>query len=238
MVECHCYCDSQHDRSVNKQIEMETIPLGYQIKRNEHYGVFAISLAAMFNSPPLTENKHPLTAQPVHLESVLNWILARARLFIMFFLFVLFHNLFRNFIHSSLVLFKISIWFTDNQRLVVNLPESWWRHQMETFSALLAICARNSLVSGEVPAQRPVTRSFDGLFDLRVNIRLSKQSWGWLCETPSRPLWRHCSDTMDILSNTQDEVCRSEGERHQESRDAQRSQGQYIGKYHKYRGFH
>ena len=38
---------------------------------------------------------------------------------------------------------------------------SWWRHQMETFSALLAICAGNSPVPDEFPAQRPVTRSFD-----------------------------------------------------------------------------
>ena len=38
---------------------------------------------------------------------------------------------------------------------------------METFSALLAICAGNSLVSGEFPAQRPVSRSFDIFFDLR-----------------------------------------------------------------------
>ena len=43
----------------------------------------------------------------------------------------------------------------------------WWRHQMETFSALLAICAGNSLVPGEFSAQRPVTRSFDVFFDLR-----------------------------------------------------------------------
>ena len=53
---------------------------------------------------------------------------------------------------------------------------AWWRHQMETFSALLAICAGNSLVPGEVPAQRPVTRCFDVFFDLRLNKRLSKQS--------------------------------------------------------------
>ena len=63
---------------------------------------------------------------------------------------------------------------------------SWWRHQMETFSALLAICARNSPVSGEFPAKRPVTRSFD--IDLRLNKRLSKQSWGWWFETLSCPL--------------------------------------------------
>ena len=68
---------------------------------------------------------------------------------------------------------------------------SWWRHQMETFSALLAICAENSPVPGEFPAQRPVTRSFDVFFDLHPNKRLSKQSWGWWSETPSSSLWRH-----------------------------------------------
>ena len=70
---------------------------------------------------------------------------------------------------------------------------TWWRHQMETFYALLTICAGNSPVPGEFPAQRPVTRSFDVFFDLRLNKRLSKQSWGWWFETPSRPLWRHCN---------------------------------------------
>ena len=62
---------------------------------------------------------------------------------------------------------------------------------METFSALLAICAGNSPVPGEFPTQRPVTQSFDVFFDLRLNKRLSKQWWGWWFETPSRPLWRH-----------------------------------------------
>ena len=38
---------------------------------------------------------------------------------------------------------------------------SWWRHQTETFSALLALCAGNSPVTGEFPSQRPVTGSFD-----------------------------------------------------------------------------
>ena len=69
----------------------------------------------------------------------------------------------------------------------------WWRHQMETFSALLALCAGNSPVSGEFPAQRPVTRSFDVFFDLHLNKRLSKKWWGWWFETPVRPLWRHCN---------------------------------------------
>ena len=43
----------------------------------------------------------------------------------------------------------------------------WWRHQMEPFSALLALCAGNSPVNGEFPAQRPVTRSFAAFCDLR-----------------------------------------------------------------------
>ena len=70
----------------------------------------------------------------------------------------------------------------------------WWRHQMETFSALLALCAGNPPVTGEVPAQRPVTRNFDVFCDLRLNKRLSKQSWGWWLETPSCALWRHCNE--------------------------------------------
>ena len=39
----------------------------------------------------------------------------------------------------------------------------------ETFSMLLALCAGNSPVTGEFPTQRPVTRSFDVLFDLWIN---------------------------------------------------------------------
>ena len=64
---------------------------------------------------------------------------------------------------------------------------------METFSTLLAVCAGNSAVPGEFPTQRPVTRSFDVFFDLRLNKRLDKQSWGWWFETLSRPFWRHCN---------------------------------------------
>ena len=45
---------------------------------------------------------------------------------------------------------------------------AWWRNQMETFPALLAIYAGNSPLTGEYPAQRPVTRSFDIFFGLRL----------------------------------------------------------------------
>ena len=86
---------------------------------------------------------------------------------------------------------------------------NWWRDQMETFSASLALCAGNSPATGEFPAQRPVTRSFDVFFYRCLNKRLSKQSWGWWFETPSRPLWRHsnelrsnnCIHSVDINQN-------------------------------------
>ena len=88
----------------------------------------------------------------------------------------------------------------SNQNMTALIQENaWWRHQMQTISALLSICAGNSPVpvTGEFPAQRPVTRSFDVFFHLCLNKRLSKQSWGWWLETPSRPLWRCCNVFCD-----------------------------------------
>ena len=49
---------------------------------------------------------------------------------------------------------------------------------METFSALLAICAGNSPVTGEFPTQRPVMRSFDVVFDLHLNKRVNNGEAG------------------------------------------------------------
>ena len=80
--------------------------------------------------------------------------------------------------------------------MAMGFSAAWWRHQMETFSALLAICAGNSPVSVELSAQRPVTRIFDVFFDLRLNKRLSQQSWGWRFETLPRPLWRHSNENF------------------------------------------
>ena len=77
---------------------------------------------------------------------------------------------------------KWVIWQQPWEATGINVMDSndyaqpWWRHQMETFSALLALCAGNS----------PLT-------DLRLNKRLGKQWWGWWFETPSRPLLRHCN---------------------------------------------
>ena len=55
---------------------------------------------------------------------------------------------------------------------------------METFSALLAICAGNSPVLGEFPAQRPVMLIFDVFFDLRLNN-------GWLNNREAGDLRRY-----------------------------------------------
>ena len=56
---------------------------------------------------------------------------------------------------------------------------TWWRHQVETFSASLALCAGNSPVTGEFLAQRPVTRNFDVFFDLRrINCLVSNREVG------------------------------------------------------------
>ena len=70
---------------------------------------------------------------------------------------------------------------------------TWWRHQMQTLPALLAICVGNSPVTGEFPAQRSATRSFGVFLVLGLNKRFSKQSWGWWFETPPRPLWHQCN---------------------------------------------
>ena len=67
----------------------------------------------------------------------------------------------------------------------------------------------NSQVTGEFPAQKPVTWSFDVFFDLRLNKRLSKQSWGWWFETPSRSLWRHFKEKLLDIYNTSVAGCKN-----------------------------
>ena len=77
-----------------------------------------------------------------------------------------------------------------------------WRRQ-----ASLALCAGNSPVTGEFPAQRPVTRSFDVFFDLRLHECLSKQPRRWWFETPSCSLWRHCNVAHTRRRHWHDWMC-------------------------------
>ena len=78
---------------------------------------------------------------------------------------------------------------------------TWWRHQMEAFSALLALCERNSPVTGEFPSQRPVTRSFDVFFDKRLNKQVSKQSSHQWFKTPLHSLWCDYYDVKLTLTS-------------------------------------
>ena len=87
-------------------------------------------------------------------------------------------------------------------RLTVKIEILWWLHQMEIFSALLAVCARNSLVTGEFPSKRPVERSFDIYLTRALNKRLSKQSRGWWLVTPSSSLWRQCDVWLSEMWRT------------------------------------
>ena len=81
--------------------------------------------------------------------------------------------------------------FVEYQQNVCHDDVIKWKHFPRYW-----LCAGNSLVTGEFPSQRPVTWSFDVFSDLRLNKRLSKQSWGWWFETPSCSLWRHCNENV------------------------------------------
>ena len=78
-----------------------------------------------------------------------------------------------------------------------------WKHFPRYWSF---VCVGNSLVTGEFPSQRPVTRSFNIFFDLTLNKRLSKQSIRPWFETPSGSLWRHCNVFM-TYSNCLETYC-------------------------------
>ena len=83
----------------------------------------------------------------------------------------------------------------------------WWRHQVDTFPALLARCAGNSPVTGEFPPQRLLTRSLDASFDLRLNKRLCKHSICRWSETPSRSLYRHCNVMFITVARVSECIC-------------------------------
>ena len=93
-----------------------------------------------------------------------------------------------NLLTDRLLEFMKPLFSTTYSRIFLSrrwTQKTWCRHQMETFSGLLAICAGNSPVPDEFPTQRLETRSFDVFFDMRLNKPLSKQSWGWWFETLS-----------------------------------------------------
>ena len=91
---------------------------------------------------------------------------------------ILLYNFTNKFSDGSALLIQFCFLLT-NSDLTACLPppthnqrKQRWRHQMETFSALLALCAGNSPVTGKFPSQRPVTRSLGVFCDLRLNNEL------------------------------------------------------------------
>ena len=93
------------------------------------------------------------------------------------------------------------IWDQSTSRYGID-RKTWWRHQMDTISALLALCEGNHRSPVDSPHKGhtghrwiPLTRASDAerwcFLDLHLNKRLSKHSRRRRFETPSRSLWRH-----------------------------------------------
>ena len=74
-----------------------------------------------------------------------------------------------------------------------------WKHFPRYWSFVRGI--HRSPMPSEFPSQRPVTRSFDAFFVLRLNKRLSKPSRHRWFERPSRSLWRHCNGICSSTSH-------------------------------------
>ena len=75
---------------------------------------------------------------------------------------------------------------------------TWWRHHMETFSALLAICAGNSPVPCEFHKGQWRGALMFSLVCGWINGWVNNCEWGWWFETLSHPLWRHCNGSHVI----------------------------------------
>ena len=73
--------------------------------------------------------------------------------------------------------------------LLFRVAEHYFKVKCYETHFSIKICVGNSPVTGEFPSQRLVTWSFDVFFDLRLNKRLSKQSWGLWFEMPWSSLW-------------------------------------------------
>ena len=81
-------------------------------------------------------------------------------------------------------------------KCLYHILKSWRRNQMEIFSASLVLCEGSSPVTGEFPPQRPVTRSFDVFFDLRLHN-------GWASHRDAGYLRRHRIHHCNDLSRSQ-----------------------------------
>ena len=85
---------------------------------------------------------------------------------------------------------------------IITLPESMMTSSNGNIFRVTGPLCGEFTGPGEFPTQRPVTRSFDVFFDLRLNKRLSKQPRGWWFETQSWSLWRHCNAMLTQKGGT------------------------------------
>ena len=108
-------------------------------------------------------------------------------------------------VYNSHTFPAFNIWWLS----VLSFSSNWpfWAYEMSLISWILRKTSSNGnifrvtgILRGEftghrwIPRTRPVTRSFDVFFDLRLNKRLSKQSRDRWSETPPRSLWRQSND--------------------------------------------
>ena len=79
---------------------------------------------------------------------------------------------------------------------------SWWHHQMETFSMLLALCEGNPLVTGGFPSKEASDTELWCFLDLHLNKRLNKQLRHWdaikLIMTSLLCLWGVLTTSLSI----------------------------------------
>ena len=93
--------------------------------------------------------------------------------------------------------------------LVDSRWDSQWDWRATTFSMMASSNGNTFRVTGPlcgeftdrrwIPRTKANDAYFDVVFDLRLNKRLGKQSWGWWFETSSRSLWRHCNGNRDVF---------------------------------------
>ena len=65
---------------------------------------------------------------------------------------------------------------------------TWWRHEMETFPALLTLCEGNPPVTGGFPHEDQCRGALISSLTCKRLSKLSRCQW---FEAPKRSLWRH-----------------------------------------------
>ena len=100
------------------------------------------------------------------------------------------------------IFFMITSWYSlQMQRgvfflLVAQRRFSWWRHQMETFSAILALCAGTLPVQVDSPHKAQWRGALMVSFICTWINNWVKKTRGWWFETPPWSLWRQCNVEM------------------------------------------